>query len=153
MMLCSGRRAIDIIRIESGRVCRLGRYKYKIILPHDKKNDHEIEFVANLEAIPPTFRPTCLDKINSVLVAELNRESWPFKSCADKNLSRSLNFHPHGIRSLVSIYLTLLGLSDEQIMRVVGWQDRRSLLLYRRIERYEMGGKSLDELIVLANRR
>ena len=25
--------------------------------------------------------------------------------------------------------------------------------LYRRIERHEMGGKSLDELIVLANRR
>ena len=153
LMISSGRRAIDIMRINSSQVTYLGHYKYKIFIPFDKKNDHEIRFIADLEAIPPIYRPTSLENLDSALKAEFNSDLYPFKSCSNKNISRMLNFHPHSIRSLVAIYLTSLGLDDDRIKSVAGWKDQRSLVLYRRLERFEIEGRELGILINMANSR
>ena len=152
LMVGSGRRAIDIIRLNSSRVFSIGKYKYKAFIPYDKKNPDEISFKIDLNAIPKSYLPTNLLNIDRMFRAELEREFFPFENCSNSNLSRKLNFHPHGIRSLVAIHLTHLGMDDDKIMAIAGWKDTRSLQLYRRLGRFEFGQVTLSELVRKANR-
>ena len=152
LMLSSGRRFIDICRLDSSKIRWIGDFLYKASLPYDKKSDSEITFKIDFSAIPISFRPSDLSSIDLCFRAELATSIFPFEHCKDKNLSRSLKFHPHSIRSLVAIYLTKEGLSDEQIMVVAGWKDLRSLQLYRRISRSDILGESLEQLIWRANK-
>ena len=152
LMLASGRRFIDICRLDSSKIEWLGEFVYRASLPYDKKSDTEITFKIDFLAIPISFRPCDLSTIDVCFRAELATSIFPFENCKDKNLSRSINFHPHAIRSLVAIYLTKEGLTDEHIMVVAGWKDLRSLQLYRRISRRDIAGENLEQLILRANK-
>ena len=152
LMAGSGRRAIDIIRLNSSRVFSIGQYKYKVLVPYDKTNSEEISYKIDLNALPPSYLPTNLHTIDQAFRAELDRELFPFENCSNTNLSRKLKFHPHAIRSLVAIHLTSLGLEDGSIMAIAGWKDMRSLQLYRRLGRFEFGQLELCELVRKANK-
>ena len=152
LMLSSGRRAVDISRINSLLVRPTGRFKYSIILPFDKKNPNEIKFKIDFNSIPSCYLPTCVSRIDQSFRAELQGSVFPFEICGSKNLSRLCKFQPHSLRCLFAINLTLLGFKDEVIMRIAGWRDLRSLQLYRRLARFEFEGRDLEWLVMKANR-
>ena len=151
LMASTGRRAIDICRIKSTQVRPAGKFRYRIVLPFDKQNSDSVSFMVDFRAIPESYRPTKLERIDGVFRAEINSSLFPFEICANKNLSRKLKFKPHSIRSLMAIYLTCLGMEDESIMNIQGWSDIRSLQLYRRISRFEFEDRSLEWLVRRAN--
>ena len=152
VMISSGRRCVDVTRVNSLHVHPIGLYKYSVLLPFDKKNHNEIKFKIDFNAIPDSYLPTNLEKIDRSFRAELQSCIFPFESCASKNLSRMLNFQPHSLRSLFAINLTALGFRDELIMKITGWRDLRSLQLYRRLGKFDFVDKDLDWLVRKANR-
>ena len=152
LMLGSGRRAVDIMRIESSLVDQIGKFKYEIIVPFDKMCAGQIKFRLDFNAIHPNWRPAPLEVIDQMFRAELNTDEKPFYICKSKNLSRmAKNFHPHGIRTLTTLHLTSLGLSDNRIMKIIGWSDIRSLILYRRLSREDIVGGDLEVLVRRVN--
>ena len=152
VMLSSGRRAVDVSRVNSLLVRPIGKYKYSVVLPFDKKNAKEIKFKIDFNAIPASYLPVDLEKIDQSFRAELQASIFPFEVCGSKNLSRLFKFKPHSLRSLFSINLTRLGFEDGRIMKIAGWRDLRSLQLYRRLGRFEFVGKDLPWLVKKANR-
>ena len=152
IMVSSGRRCVDVSRINSLQVRSIGSYKYSVLLPHDKKNPSEVKFRIDFNAIPISYLPTKLENIDQSFRAELQSCIFPFEACASKNLSRLLSFQPHSLRSLFAINLTSLGFRDEVIMKITGWRDLRSLQLYRRLGKFDFHGRDLDWLVRKANR-
>ena len=152
IMIDSGRRAVDIMRIESHLVSQIGTYKYETTVPFDKKSASQIKFRIDFNAIHPKWRPAPLEAIDRMFRAELSKEIKPFSVCKSNNLSRLVkNFHPHGLRSLTTLHLTSLGLPDRRIMDIVGWSDVRSLYLYRRMNREDIEGVDLEVLVRRVN--
>ena len=152
IMMGSGRRAVDVMRIESDRVVPIGIFKYECKLPYDKMRAGDIKFRLDFNAIHPNWRPAPLETIDNMFRAEISREKRPFFVCKSKNLSRIVkNYHPHGIRTLTTLYLTSLGLPDHRIMNIIGWSDIRSLTLYRRLNREDIEGEELEILVRRVN--
>ena len=152
IMMGSGRRAVDVMRIESDLVVPIGTFKYECKLPFDKMRAGEIRFRLDFNAIHPKWRPASLESIDNMFRAEISREKRPFYICKSKNLSRIVkNYHPHGIRTLTTLHLTSLGLPDHRIMNIIGWTDHRSLTLYRRLDREDIEGEELENLVRRAN--
>ena len=152
VMAASGRRYADVCRLEGSRIKQIGRYKYSCEVSQDKMNASPVKFRLDFQAIPPAWRPASLGKIDAYFRDFAGRASWPGKYIAKQNIARQISlFHPHGLRSLLAIYLTSLDVEDEKIMKIIGWKDMRSLMLYRRLSRGEIVGASVEKCVRKAN--
>ena len=152
VMLSSGRRAVDIIRIQSNMVTPRDQSRYEVFIPFDKINFGSVRFIIDFRAIPKQWRPTSIAAMDNFFCAELRESNRPFKEIKIGNLCRSVkSFNPHALRSLLALHLTQLGMSDIRIMKIVGWKDSRSLGLYRRLDREEILGHDLGKLVESLN--
>ena len=152
VMAGSGRRFADVARIDYENIKQLGKYKYICSVEFDKMNNNPLKFRIDFEAIPPSWRPASLDKIDYFFRLIICHRGSPCKDLMRNNLARQIKtFHPHGLRSLLAIYLTSLDVNDQKIMRIIGWRDSRSLMLYRRLGRDEIAGKRVEDCVKKAN--
>lgn len=153
VLLASGRRTVDITRLDSARVCSKGQYKYQFVLSRDKKNRRKVVAKIDFSAIPEKWRPDDLGKIDRAFNRALKLDNRPFSKMTSKNFNRLVvNFRTHSIRSLLALHLTRNGLSDDTIKSIIGWRDERSLKLYRVLTREEaINCPSLDHAVSRAN--
>ena len=154
LMVATGRRFVDLTRLDATRITPRGRFRYHFMLNWDKKsNGQRVLVKVDLRAIPELWRTDDLDKVDRAFKRALDQNRRPLQGLKNKNFSRLVaDFRPHSLRTLVALHLTREGLTDEKIKSVIGWRDDRSLKLYRVINREEtLSCRDLDEAVAKVN--
>ena len=132
-MLGSGRRMVDLSRIDATRVKQVSDLGYEAFIRFDKTHNTQIKMFIDFSIIDPEWLPVSLPQITSSFKEHLAASKTPFASISAGSLTKKIKFPLHSIRGLFSVNCTRLGWSDERIMAWAGWSHVSSLKRYRRI--------------------
>ena len=128
IMVVSGRRAVDILRIKSTGVL-VNENNFFITLDKDKKNSLPVSFTFNFH--DPVI--TNQDESRLTLLNALQTDEEPFKDVSLQRIRRKANFRLHSLRNRKAILMILDGRDVDEIRMSLGWSDMRSLQRYLKL--------------------
>ena len=152
LMLCSGKRRRDISRLTSEKTLYSGQNVFRCTLPYDKTHFGSVTFALDLNNCPDGWSLYSPGELAASLSVLLESDPEPFKFLRNESISRDWGFRSHSLRSVVALYLSFSGASDQEIMNKIGWASRSSLERYRRgsLSDWRIFG-SVDEIITVIN--
>ena len=134
MMLLSGRRAVDLLRLKWDCIKYVNR-KYCCILPKDKTHQRKLisfsfnlkewDFDWDLKAFEQWLN-SGIDKKRDLVFQEPN-----FKK---KRLTDLCPFRLHACRNFKAIDMLVKGATERQVMNFIGWVSFDSLKTYTKVD-------------------
>ena len=125
IMLASGRRAVDIMRIRSSAIIQQNGVFF-VTLEKDKQNSLPVNFAFDFSDALFTDPQECIRRLSSILLAS----ERPFKEVSLQRIRRKAVFRLHSLRNRKAIKLILAGVSVQEIQLALGWSDIKSLQRY-----------------------
>ena len=152
LVLCSGRRGIDISRLCRENITELEDGKFMARLDFDKRSARPTVFVINLQEVHDWLDGIVItENLNAWLRQQASGTGRIFDGKIHKNLGRCLDgFNLHSLRSVRAVWLLKDGFSEEDVKIRLGWLDDRMLLRYLRTSPEVLRGcGTLEEALIL----
>ena len=152
LVLCSGRRGIDVSRLCRENITELEEGKFLARLEFDKRSTKPTVFLINLQEVQDWLVGIVnIENLNAWLRQQARGKGQIFNEKIHKNLGRFLDgFSLHSLRSVRAVWLLKEGFSEEDVKVRLGWLDDRMLLRYLRTSPEVLRGCStLDEALLL----
>ena len=152
LVLCSGRRGVDISRLCRENITEFENGKFLARLEFDKRSAKPTVFVINLQEVHDWLDGiVIIENLNAWLRQQARGKGRIFEGKIHKNLGRFLDgFNLHSLRSVRAVWLLKDGFSEEEVKVRLGWLDDRMLLRYLRASPEVLRGcGTLDEALIL----
>ena len=127
-MIASGRRAVDIIRIQSSAVTQQNGVFF-VTLEKDKQNSLPVNFAFDFADALFEDSQNCAERLTKIL----DQSEEPFKMVSLQAIRRKAAFRLHSLRNRKAIKSILAGLSIHEIQMALGWSDLKSLQRYLKL--------------------
>ena len=127
-MAASGRRAIDISRIQTKAIL-FTKGRWFTTLEKDKKNSLPVNFSFNFD--DTLFKSSW--SLNEQLRITIATTGSPFVDINWQKLRRKATFRLHSLRNRKAVKLILAGQSSHEVQMALGWADLKSLQRYLKI--------------------
>ena len=127
-MAASGRRAIDISRIQK-KATFYSDDKWFVTLDKDKQNALPVNFSFKFDDV--LFEE--MAQLQKRLSSAFQKSDAPFNRVNWQKLRRKAEFRLHSLRNRKAIKLILEGLSVQEVQIALGWSDLKSLQRYLKI--------------------
>lgn len=136
VVLASGRRGVEIQRLKGADIIEKKPGVFLARLEWSKKSVKPSFFVIDLDSVKPWLDKSLdLNQAKSLIRSQIGNSRNIFPKNIHKNLNRELsNFTLHALRTVKCIFMLREGLCEEEVMRQLGWQDKRMFLRYLRAE-------------------
>ena len=141
ILSASGRRSVDISRINSSQVKFMGDKCFATV-HKDKTHRHPVTF--SWEWNQDFYSQIQLEHLQSEFLKMLRTEQHPFGTVKVNKLRCKVKFRIHGFRHRKAIDLIRKGHSAEETMSYIGWQSQDSLTNYIKLSISDL--KSFDSL-------
>ena len=134
LMFLTGRRSIDLLRLRSGDVKQLDSSLYAASIEKDKKHAYKLHFKIDLKFWDIKWCGI-KKKIFGLEFSKLLKKRMVFGNICKASLSREVGaFQPHILRSIRAMVLLKRGFSVEEVLGYIGWDDKRSLFRYVKLD-------------------
>ena len=125
IMVASGRRAVDVMRIRSSAVIQQNGVFFAT-LEKDKQNSLPVSFAFEFTDELFLHPQDCVTRLSTML----SSAERPFKQVSLQRIRRKAAFRLHSLRNRKAIKLILAGVSVHEIQLALGWSDIKSLQRY-----------------------
>ena len=132
--LATGRRGIDVVRVNKENLLEVQPGKFLAKLDFDKRSVKPVFFTISVEEVKDWLEGLIsLDRFNGWLRQRCGEVGFLFRKNLQKNIGRFLqDFTLHSLRTIKAVWLLLDGCSEDEVKRRLGWVDDRMLIRYVR---------------------
>lgn len=127
----SGRRSVDIARINSDQVKQQGS-KYYATIPKDKTHQNSVTFSWSWSDSPAGLNFE-LSQLRNYFQHLLESEKYPFQNVKINAIRKSISWRLHGLRHRKAIQMIRSGHSVHETMSSIGWSSVISFTRYTKL--------------------
>ena len=150
-MYLTGRRSIDLSRLEGKNVSYIGDNKYAAFIAKDKKHTFRRNFIIDLGLYDVNWCGLPVEVFEKELKLLL-KNKLVFGKVVLASLAReAANFQPHILRSIRALLLIRMGWSVNKVLEFVGWDDERSLNRYIKLDKSQVKALTWSEVRLIFN--
>ena len=146
LMYLTGRRSIDLLRLQAADVSKISNNMFAASIPRDKKHNYQRNFKIDLTYWEDNW---CFLK-KKVFLREFEKllgQGRVFEGVCKASLARDVAIiKPHILRSVRAIILVKKGLSDQKVLDFIGWDDLKSMRRYVKLSREMIVGFSWKKI-------
>ena len=152
VVLSTGRRGIDVARLQKQQIFPLENSKFMAKLKFDKRSVKPTCFIIDFAEVREWLDGVVsVQRLNEFLLRRSNETGDLFKKNIQKNLGRFLEgFNLHALRTIKAVWLILQGHTQEEVTRRIGWTDDKMIIRYLRADPAIFATcQGIDEAIVI----